>query len=257
MAAVQWDPEQYRLFAEFRGRAFVDLVARIRADHPRRVVDLGAGPGELTASLVERWPEATIEATDSSPEMIAEAAKQPGITARLQSIQDFRPASDTDVLVSNAALQWVPNHRQLLDQWMELLPAGAWLAFQVPGNFGSATHTLLREVAGRPRWGGSASAALRVDAVDDPSAYAERLVRAGWSSDVWETTYLHALPGESAVLEWMRGTGLRPVLQALPEHDRDAFEAEYRAALDEAYPRINGVTLMPFRRIFVVGQRIN
>ncbi len=254
MSSVIWDPAQYGRYAEFRSRPFHELVRRVGAERPARIVDLGCGSGELTATLVERWPTARILGIDSSPEMLSRAPERPGLSFRQQRIEDYRPDPDLDVLVSNAALQWVPNHRDLLDAWLEALPPGAWVAVQVPANFRAPSHTLLHDLTARPRWSAGA-AALRPDAVDEPEAYAQRLVRAGWWPDVWETTFVHALTGETPVLDWMRGTGLRPVLQALPEADRAEFESVYGAALDEAYPAVNGVTLLTYRRIFLVGHK--
>jgi trans-aconitate 2-methyltransferase len=254
---MHWDPEQYGRFAEERGRPFLDLIARIDADAPRRVVDLGCGPGQLTALLTARWPSATVEGIDSSPEMIiaAQAAAAPGLTFRVGDVADWDPAG-TDVVVSNATLQWVPEHRALLTQWAAALPPGGWLAFQVPGNFDAFSHVLMRSLAESRRWSSSLAGVLRhEDAVGTPEEYAQLLLAAGLRVDVWTTTYLHVLPGPEAVLEWVRGTGLRPVMQALPPDTYALFEQEYLAELRQAYPATEHGTLFPFRRIFAVGTR--
>jgi trans-aconitate 2-methyltransferase len=153
-------------------------------------------------------------------------------------------------------LQWVPSHRELLRSWAATLPAGGWLAVQMPGNFGSPSHQVLRDLVSRPAWAGVLGAdTLRHDDVGSPESYAELLLDAGLQADVWETTYLHVLQGPDAVLEWMRGTGLRPVLGALPAGDVAAFTTEYAAALRQVFPVGAQGTLFPFRRIFAVARK--
>jgi trans-aconitate 2-methyltransferase len=252
---MRWDPAQYGRYAGERGRPFVDLVARVGATSPRRVVDLGCGSGELTALLADRWPDATVTGIDSSPEMIAAASPGPRLTFEVGDLVDFEP-SGVDVVVSNAALQWVPEHRALLPKWAAALPPGAWLAFQVPGNFDAPSHALMRELAESPRWAPQLEGVLRHgDAVATPAAYAELLLAAGLDVDVWETTYLHVLAGENPVLQWVRGTGLRPILGALPADEAAEFEATYARQLRAAYPATEAGTIFPFRRIFAVASR--
>jgi trans-aconitate 2-methyltransferase len=255
---MKWDPAQYTKFASERDRPFLDLIARIDADRPRRIIDLGCGPGTLTALLASRWPGATVEGIDSSPEMISSAASVPGVTFRVGDIASWTPAADTDLVVSNAAFQWVPTHRSLLRSWAAALPSGAWLAWQVPGNFDQPSHALMRSLAGSPRWKEQLGHLLERyrDLVDSPEQYAELLLDAGWLVDAWETTYVHVLPGADPVLEWVRGTALRPVLAALPDDaERAEFEAEFASLLRDAYPAGRAGTLFPFRRIFCVGRK--
>jgi trans-aconitate 2-methyltransferase len=255
---MKWDPAQYARYADERGRPFVDLIARIGAESPRRVVDLGCGPGNLTALLPQRWPSAVIEGFDSSAEMIttAQAAGIDGVSFRVEDAAAWTVPADADVIVSNAVLQWVPGHRDLLDAWCASLPSGGWLAFQVPGNFSSPSHALMREVAALPRWRDQLAEVLRHhDTVAEPSEYAAQLLDAGLEVDAWETTYVHVLPGEDPVLEWVRGTGLRPVLAELSEDDTAEFVADYAARLRAAYPARPDGTLFPFRRVFAVGRK--
>ncbi|HEY5820867.1 MAG TPA: trans-aconitate 2-methyltransferase [Propionibacteriaceae bacterium] len=258
MPVPVWNPQTYLEFADERSRPFVDLVSRIPADDPARVVDLGCGPGQLTASLARRWPNATIEGLDSSAEMVDRAAEHAGgsVSFRVEDIARWRPAQPVDVIVSNAALQWVPEHRALLPGLVEQLAPGGWLAFQVPGNFGEPSHRLLHELASSPRYA-SYVAGMERPAVADPAAYLADLSALGCAVDAWETTYLHVLTGPDAVFRWISGTGARPVLQALPEALRPEFETAYQAMLNQAYPRRPYGTLLPFRRIFVVAQRSN
>ncbi|WP_438502658.1 trans-aconitate 2-methyltransferase [Arthrobacter livingstonensis] len=264
-----WDPSKYVEFGDFRNRPFFDLTARITASEPRRVVDLGCGPGNLTATLARRWPAARVRGLDSSPDMVAAAqtldnnAHDAGtpvpanLTFGLADIQGWTPGPDTDVVVSNAALQWVPGHPDLMAGWLGAMAPGAWLAVQVPGNFSSPSHTLMRQVAQSPRWRKRLDGVLRHDdAVWGPGRYHELLLRGGARADVWETTYNQLLPGEAPVLNWVRGTGLRPVLQALGVAEGREFEAEYSALLEEAYPADEFGTIYPFRRIFMIGQKL-
>jgi trans-aconitate 2-methyltransferase len=254
---MRWDPVQYGRYAGERGRPFLDLLARVDAPAPRRVVDLGCGPGNLTALLARRWPAATVEGVDSSPEMIARArADVPGVRFSVGDVRAWSTPADCDVLVSNAVLQWVPGHADLLRSWAAALPPDGWLAMQVPGNFGAPSHALMRSLASSPRWAALVGDVLRhADAVATPSEYAALLLDAGLEVDAWETTYLHVLAGEDPVLEWVRGTGLRPILAALDGPDAAEFSAEYAAALREAYPRTSHGTLFEFRRVFAVGHR--
>lgn len=244
-----WDPAKYLDYADLRARPFHDLLARVGAQDPRRVVDLGCGPGNLTRTLAERWPNATLEASDNSPEMVT-AARAAGIEARELAVQDWVPEPDTDVVISNAVLQWVPEHRPLLRRWAGELPPGAWLAFQVPGNFNAPSHVLAREVA--TDW----NLALRDEsAVDTAQDYAELLASEGCAVDAWETTYVQRLTGPDAVLEWITGTALRPVKAALSPADWQTFRADLGARLAKAYPpRSDGTTWFEFRRIFAVAR---
>lgn len=254
---MRWDPVQYARYAGERGRPYVDLLARIDCPAPRRVVDLGCGPGNLTELLARRWPDATIEGLDSSAEMISTAQRLDSVvTYRVQDIGQWRPPADTDVVISNAALQWVPNHRELLRRWAGELPRGGWLGFQVPGNFSAPSHRLMRELAESAQWAPRLAGVLRHGTmVSEPAEYAALLLELGWTVDAWETTYLHLLPGSDPVLDWVRGTGLRPVLAALDPVSAASFESAYAARLRVAYPATEHGTIFPFRRVFVVAHK--
>ncbi len=257
MPNLAWDPGQYLRFSDERGRPFLDLVGRIASD-AHTVVDLGCGPGQLTPVLRARWPEARIFGLDSSADMIERATQENSDPLTEYAVVDatqFAPATPVDVMVSNAMLQWVPGHADLLRPWMDVIAPGGTLAFQVPGNFDAPSHRLLWETAGQSRYAEHLTGVGPRAEVLDPSEYLELLTRPGWTVDAWETTYLHVLPGEDPVFEWISGTGARPVLQALPDGVREKFVAEYKAALRAAYPAREFGTVLPFRRIFVVAQR--
>lgn len=257
MTSTTWDPGQYLRYAGERGRPFVDLLARIPSE-AEQVVDLGCGPGQLIPVLRQRWPQAQLIGLDSSVEMITRARgdnTDPRVSYDVVDARHWVPQCRVDVLVSNAMLQWVPDHVDLLLPWAEHIAPGGTLAFQVPGNFAAPSHRLLWEIAGQTAY---APFTTGLDArlpVLDPVGYLELLSRPGWQVDAWETTYQHVLQGEDPVFDWISGTGARPVLQALPEELRAQFEQDYRAALREAYPQREFGTVLPFRRIFVVAHR--
>lgn len=251
-----WNPDVYLAFADHRSRPFYDLLSRVNTDEPRRVVDLGCGPGNLTATLAQRWPDAIIEALDSSPEMVA-AARERGVDADLGELETWSPKPDTDVVLSNAALQWVPSHVELLVRWAGELASGSWIAMQVPGNFDAPSHRAVREVARRAQFADWLQD-LRFSEgkiVDTPSRYADILTDAGCAVDCWETTYVHELSGPDPVLGWISGTALTEVKARLSEEAWQEYRAQLIPLLDEAYPaRPDGHTFFPFRRIFVVAQ---
>ncbi|MFG3707526.1 trans-aconitate 2-methyltransferase [Micromonospora sp. NPDC047670] len=254
-----WDPTTYLRYGDERSRPFHDLLARVPAERPRAVVDLGCGPGNLTVTLAERWPDSRVAGLDSSAEMIARAgATASPVTFAVGDVRDWRPTPDVDVVVSNAVLQWVPGHRELLTRWARELPAGAWLAVQVPGNFDAPSHRALREVAGRPAWRARVAPLLREAPVDDAAGYAELLTGAGCAVDAWETTYVHLLPARAdadhPVLTWMEGTALRPVRTALDAAGWSDFRAELGVRLAQAYPVRHGQVCFPFRRVFFVAR---
>ncbi|MEU1732765.1 trans-aconitate 2-methyltransferase [Streptosporangium sp. NPDC020145] len=254
-----WNPRVYGRYADERSRPFFDLVARIAARSPRRVVDAGCGTGELTATLAERWPEAEVHGFDSSPAMLAGAPSgvpaTGGLSFSVEDVTRWRPREPVDVIVSNAVLQWVPGHRDLLPRWVEALAPGGWLAFQVPGNFGAPSHALVHELC-RTTWRDRLADLVRPDPVGEPAEYHDLLAGAGCRVDAWETTYLHVLTGEETVLGWITGSFLRPMLDRLSPEEADDFLHDCSDVLVRAYPRGPHGTLFPFRRIFVVAQKM-
>ncbi|MEU6124978.1 trans-aconitate 2-methyltransferase [Streptomyces sp. NPDC047123] len=267
-AAATWDPGQYLRHRDHRSRPFTDLLARVpelpARGRPPRIADLGCGPGNATRLLADRWPDAHITGYDNSPQMLARAEPLAGPTpggGRLDfapaDATDWAPAPGTyDLILSNATLQWVPGHPGSFAAWTRALAPGGTFAFQVPGNFDAPSHVLMRELAATPPWRERLGGLLRhADAVLAPGDYLARLVDLGCAADVWETTYLHLLTGEDPVLDWVKGTGLRPVLTALADDPAatEAFLTTYRDLLREAYPATAHGTVFPFRRIFAVA----
>ncbi|HET8878522.1 MAG TPA: trans-aconitate 2-methyltransferase [Arthrobacter sp.] len=255
---MQWDPAKYVQFGDYRDRPFFDLTGRIHAVSPRQVVDLGCGPGNLTATLAARWPAAEVTGIDSSAGMLSRADAHAAGNLRFEpgDIAGWMPGADTDVVVTNAALQWVPGHRDLLRRWLAALRPGAWFALQVPGNFSAPSHALMRSLAESEEWAGRLAGVLRhEDVVGAPGDYLDLMLEAGCDADAWETTYLQLLQGPDPVLEWVRGTGLRPVLAALSGPEAERFEGQYAGLLNEAYPAGPHGTVFEFRRVFAVARK--
>jgi trans-aconitate 2-methyltransferase len=283
-----WDAGQYLRYGDERARPFIDLIARIGAAAPSSVVDLGCGPGNLTALLAQRWPGADVSGVDNSPEMIEAArAAAPALDFETGDVRDWRPARAPDVITCNAVLQWVPDHDDLLLSWADMLAPGGWLAFQLPGNAGGSlpggergvtggslpggergvtggslpggdtapTHALVAELAASPRWRALLAGVELNRQAGDPTDYVRLLARPGFQVDAWETTYQHILPGKEPVLEWTKGTTLRPVLAVLDEEQAADFIAEYAVGLRRAYAAESFGTLFPFRRVFAVVHR--
>lgn len=262
MTTPCWDPAQYLRFADERTRPLRDLLARVPAPtgEPTPVIlDIGCGPGNSTAVLRERWPEARITGVDNSAEMLATARStgEPSADYLLADARTYNPAAAApDLIVSNATLQWIDGHLALLPRWAAALRGGGSLAFQVPGNFGAPSHTLLAELVGSPRWKDLLGDTLGRAGVHEPAEYLSVLAGADCLVDVWESTYSTLLPGPDPVLEWVKGTALRPVLTRLTDpQDQLRFLAEYRDLLRTAYPAGPHGTVFPFRRIFAVATR--
>ncbi|MCX5211113.1 methyltransferase domain-containing protein [Kitasatospora sp. NBC_00240] len=272
MTTTHWDPAQYLRFADERTRPLHDLLARVHTlPEPRTptVLDIGCGPGNSTAVLRRRWPHAHLTGIDNSPDMLTTARTQGEPHARylLADARTYDPAPDhPDLIVSNATLQWLNpdptgpttqhGHLYLLPTWTAALRPGGTLAFQVPGNFDAPSHTLLTELRRTPRWQRLLGREATRAGVHTPAEYLDTLTGADCTADVWETTYSTLLSGPDPVLEWVKGTALRPVLSRLTDPaDRTAFLAEYGALLREAYPPAPHGTVFPFRRIFAVAVR--
>lgn len=255
MRAHGWDPDRYLTYADQRGRPFLDLISRIHAVEPLHVVDLGCGPGNLTRILPERFPGARVVGLDSSPEMVDRARAQDvaGVRFEVADLRGWKPSEPVDVLVSNAALQWVPGHLGLLSQLVSGVAPGGWFAFQVPGNFAEPSHALLHRLGADERFAPHLQGIARPDG-HGPETYLETLLDLGCDVDAWETTYLHLLPGDDPVFGWISGTGAGPTLQALPDELRSVFVTEYKHLLRDAYPAGPHGTVLPFRRVFAVAQ---
>jgi trans-aconitate 2-methyltransferase len=255
---ADWDPVVYEHYRAQRDRPALDLLLQLPGDlDPREIWDLGCGPGEHAALLAARHPQARVHELDSSPAMIDAARRRAApVDWRLGDIAAFDPPTPPDLIFSNAAFQWVPDHARLFPALARRLAPGGVLACQMPVNTFGRWRELLKETAAQPGWA-SRLAHVERPLVEAAQAYYDHLkpLCAG-GIDIWVTEYLHALQGEDAVLEWTRGTTLRPYLDALPPQERGLFEDAFAERLRDAYPmRDDGVTLLPFRRLFIVARR--
>lgn len=258
MNRFSWDPAQYRTFDGPRMEPAADLLAKLADPAPARIVDLGCGPGNSTALLAARWPDARLTGVDTSPAMLAEAGRDPiaaaWVLADIAEIDRWLPVSGRpDLIYSNAALQWLAGHEHLIPALLDQLAPGGTLAVQMPNNYRMPALGLIADLAADHPRRHALLPALRTRPVMDADAYYDLLAGKATTLKIWETTYLHVLTGDNPVLEWTKGTALRPVLNALPEAERPAFEEAYGAAVKAAYPpRPDGRTLYPFRRLFII-----
>ena len=271
LAGESWDPDQYLKFADHRLRPALDLMGRIPLAHPQAIYDLGCGGGNVTRLLAERWPDAAVTGVDNSPEMLAQAAADAGADAATAAapirwqrgdLADWRPDAPPSILYSNAVIQWVPDHQELVPRLWAMLPSGGCLAVQAPLSWDMRSHHLMRQTLADGGPGGQpiGTPALRQAVgnrwVQDADFYYDLLAPASAHLDVWTTEYQHILTGADAVLEWVTGTGLRPILNDLDDAERAVYLDEYRRRLNAEYPRRpDGVTLYPFRRLFFVAIR--
>jgi trans-aconitate 2-methyltransferase len=254
---LAWDPATYLRFSDERLRPGFDLLARVGDLPPGPLVELGCGTGVHARAVSERWPDRPLTAIDSSPEMLKQAAASPSSIRWVEAdLRSWTPPEKAALIFSNAVLQWVDQHEILLPRLMRMLVPDGVLAVQMPRNFDAPSHVQMRDVAATGPWAPTLKPLLRPDPVAGPEITYDRLAPlAGEGLDVWETEYLHVLSGEDAVLTWMRGTALRPLLMALEGAERDGFERACAERLRRAYPRrADGHTLLPFRRIFIVAR---
>ncbi|HUD99402.1 MAG TPA: methyltransferase domain-containing protein [Bryobacteraceae bacterium] len=256
-----WNPQQYLKFADERTQPCRDLAARIALTNARHIIDLGCGPGNSTAVLRERWPGAEFTGLDSSAGMIEQARREyPGQNWMAGDISAWAAAGDGqfDLVFSNAALQWVEEHARLYPRLLARVSPGGALAVQIPGNIDALPHRLMRETAAAREWNGRfAPGKVREWHHHEMEFYYDALAPTAARLDIWATEYLHVLPDAEAIVEWYRGTGLRPFLEVLESDDERArFMADYLGRLGPHFPpRAAGGVLFPFRRIFVVAYR--
>jgi trans-aconitate 2-methyltransferase len=259
--AVLWEPAQYLKFSDHRLRPGLELLARVPLTDPRVVFDLGCGAGQLTRLIARRWPSASVTGVDNSPDMLAEAGSEPSTVHWIQAdIRTWSPTGPTDLIYSNATLQWLDDHRQLFPRLVSYLNPGGCLAVQMPLSWDLPSHHLMRQTLANGGPGGMplGSEQLRQAAarnwVEPASDYYDLLAPLARTVDLWETEYHQVLQGDDPVLEWVKGTGLRPILNGLDERERPLFLTEYSRRLREAYPwRVDGRTVYPFRRLFIVA----
>ena len=256
---MSWSAKQYVAFEDERTRPVRDLLGALPPIDARTVIDVGCGPGNSTEVLAARYPQARISGTDSSADMIAAARRRlPQIHFEVQDLRDWKDAGPFDVILANAVLQWVPDHESLLPVLIEKLSPGGALAVQMPDNLQEPAHRLMREIAAAGPWAAKLARSAEARAPLPSAVWYYELLRPMCSRvDLWRTTYQHVLSGgAAAVVEWFKGSGLRPFLEPLSAAERDAYLTRYTAAIAGAYPPVaDGSVLLPFPRVFLVAIR--
>ncbi|WP_439854394.1 trans-aconitate 2-methyltransferase [Pseudomonas yamanorum] len=253
---MTWSAKQYSMFEQQRTRPVRDLVAAIPDGDVRTAVDLGCGPGNSTEVLADRFPQALVTGMDSSDDMLVDARKRlPALNFELADIGAWNPAQKFDVILANASLQWLPDHATLYPHLVSQLTLGGTLAVQTPDNLDEPAHKLAREVAADGPWAAKIGA-VKHNERHAASYYFELLSKHCSTVDVWRTTYHHPLAGSAAVVEWFKGSALRPFLAPLTESEKSAFLDEYLARITKAYPALaDGTVLLPFPRLFIIATR--
>ncbi len=252
-----WDPSQYLKFAGPRARPALDLLAQVGLEAPESVFDLGCGAGNITRIMAGRWPGSAVTGVDGSADMLAKAQSgDDAITWVHADLGHWSPPAPADVLYSNAALHWLDDHETLFPRLVAGLGQGGVLAVQMPRNHGEASHTCMVEAARAGPWHDRLAPVLRPSPVAPPEVYHDILAPVASALDLWETVYTHALDGDNPVVEWTKGSALKPLLDVLEGEDREGFLADYTGRIAAAYPkRADGTTLFPFRRLFMVAVR--
>jgi trans-aconitate 2-methyltransferase len=258
-----WDANLYLKFADHRLRPALDLMGRLDPANGARpghaIYDLGCGAGNITRILAERFGESPIVGIDSSEEMLAKARTQtsdPRVTFAKGDLARFQPSMPPAILYSNAAYHWLEGHIDLFPGLMKLLPSGGQLAVQMPRNHEAPSHALMRKAAEVGPWRATLAKVSGIGPVSEPGRYYDALKPLSSELEIWETVYQQPLTGKDPVAQWTAGTGLRPFLDALQEPERSGFYETYARMVAEAYPtRADGITLFPFRRLFIVARR--
>jgi trans-aconitate 2-methyltransferase len=256
---LSWSAKQYVAFEDERTRPVRDLLAALPPIEAHSVIDLGCGPGNSTEVLAARYPQAKISGIDSSSDMIEAARRRlPHISFAVADLQTWKDAGPFDVILANAVLQWVDSHESLLPRLIERLAPGGALAVQMPDNLDEPAHRLMRETAADGPWAAILAASSAARAPLANAAWYYELLRPLCSKvDLWRTTYYHFLHGGAeAVVEWFKGSGLRPFLEPLNAAERSAFLGRYTAAIAKTYPKVaDGSVLLPFPRVFLTAIR--
>jgi len=255
---VDWDANQYLRFEDERTRPSLDLIQRVRLEDPRRCIDLGCGPGNSTELVAARYPDAAVEGLDSSPDMLDKARKRlPHLSFTLADLAQWSADGRYDLVFANAALQWIPDHPALFGRLARALAAGGVLAVQMPNNLAEPSHVAMDEVAAAGPWAARlANARASKAEIGAFGDYRRWLMAAGCHVDIWQTTYVHALAGHEAIVEWFKSTGLKPYIDPLGPDERAAYLARYRDKIAAAYPvEPDGKVLLRFPRLFIVATR--
>ena len=253
---MHWDPSQYMKFADHRIRPAIDLLNRVELTHPSTIYDLGAGAGNITKILASRWPQARVTGIDESKEMLSDKKLATKIDWQVRDIRSWCPENPVDLIFSNAALHWLPDHERLFPKLMSFVTSGGIFAVQMPTNFNAPSHLAISEAVHSGPWRSKIERLLNPSPVKTPDFYIKLLMPMCDLLDVWETEYQQILFGDNPVKEWTKGTWLKPLLDALEEPERSYFEEYYAEIVSRSYPKeTDGSTVFPFRRLFLIAKR--
>ena len=261
--STKWDANLYLKFADARMRPALDLMARLDPANAARpghaIYDLGCGAGNISRILAERFPDGPIVGIDSSEDMLAKARSQTAdkrVTFEKGDLAHFKPGTPPSILYSNAAYQWLPGHIDMFPGLLKTLPSGGQLAIQMPRNLDAPSHALMRTAAEAGPWRDKLKNVGSVIRVEEPAQYYDKLKPLCADLDIWESIYQQVLTGKDPVAQYTSSTGLRPFIEALDEKEGKAFYECYAGMIAKAYPtRADGITLFPFRRMFIVARR--
>jgi trans-aconitate 2-methyltransferase len=254
---VSWSASQYVKFEDERTRPALELLERVRLDHPVHAIDLGCGPGNSTELIARRFPQVTVEGMDSDENMLTAARERlPELSFFKADLAHWQPAKTYDLMFANAVFQWLPNHLDIVLTLMEGLSSGGVFAFQMPDNLDESSHLLMEESAQAGSWRTNFKKSVRRNALASPSHYYEGLKTISRNVDIWHTHYYHVMQGPEAIVEWVKGTGLQTYLQKIPAEQQSDFLADYTARIAKAYPAMaDGHSLFRFPRLFMVATR--
>lgn len=254
---MTWDSAQYEKFRKERARPFFDLLAQLHDIDPKTIVDLGCGTGELTSELAKKWPTASVVGIDSSPEMISKSKAVANARLRFEvaAMETWSPERPVELLFSNAAFHWLKPHEEQIERLTGFVAPRGTFAFQAPNQFREPSHTIIQQIRNSPEWKALIGSETSDGYLAEPQWYLDMLRDTGLEARVWETIYYQTLAGEDAALEWVKGTALRSLLAKLNSEQQQRFLAQCAVRFREAYPKKEGGTLMPYRRLFVVAGR--
>ena len=256
-----WSATQYLKFEAERTRPVRDLLAQIPlTSPPKRIIDLGCGPGNSTEVLVDHFPDAKIMGLDSSADMIEKArTRLPGVEFQLGDLNAFEEKEPVDLLFSNAVYQWIPHGERMamLKKLIQSQRSGGVFAFQVPDNFHEPSHRAMREVADQGPWSDLLHRVTMFrKPFQSPAELYDNLKPLCSELVIWHTHYCHFLEDHQAIVEWVKGTGLRPYLDPLSAEEKNSFEAEYLKKVESAYPLlVDGKVCLRYPRLFLVAVR--
>ncbi len=254
---TNWNPRQYLRFGNERLQPVIDLIGRIPLESPGVIYDLGCGTGSGTVILKERWPAAHVTGVDSSESMLEMTRSlEASVSWQHSDLNTWEPSAPAHLIFSNAVFHWLDDHHALFPRLMAMLAPGGILAVQMPQNWRAPTHRLIAATVRGGPWQERLEQHIREFPVLEGQEYYDLLSAQASSIDMWETTYYHILEGQDPVVEWTKGSILRPLMDLLEEPEASTFLERYRSQIAQAYPQQpDGKTVLQFRRLFFMATK--